>query len=110
MINLIHAGVRFLLELTTIGLFLIIGLRAPGWQRLTILLTLLLLILFWSRYMAPLSPSRWPSRWRLFVECLFFGSTIVLTYNQLNPTWAGIYAVMAIINTTCEHLITNSSH
>ncbi|WEE35580.1 YrdB family protein [Lactiplantibacillus paraplantarum] len=109
MIKLIHASIRCLLEMTTIILFLISGLRTASWQRITILLTLLLLILFWSRYMAPLSASRWPSRRRLFVECLLFGSTIILTYSLINPIWASVYAVIAIINTTSEHLITTPS-
>lgn len=110
MINTLHMSIRFLLELATIGLIIASGLHGNSWVKLGTLVILIILVFFWSRYMAPLSLYRFKSWQRLFAEIVIFGGTALFSYFYLSAGVALPYASIALIDTIFEHLLPQPFH
>ncbi|MEI5994974.1 YrdB family protein [Candidatus Enterococcus mansonii] len=99
--------VRFILELTTLGLVAFAGFKANS-IIVIILLGICLpicIIIFWSRYMAPQSPKRFTDFKRILTEIFLFGGAGFITYLVVDQKIAFIYLIVALINTVFDHAL-----
>ena len=104
MIKTIADGIRFLLEIATVVLLIIAGFNSSD---LVVKLTVGVIapVLFWGRFMAPMSLHRLPTIGRVITEILIFGGTSLATYLLTTHKAALIYGGIALIDTLIEHLI-----
>lgn len=99
---------RFLVEVVTLGLIIASGLRASGFILKISLSTVIpvIVVLFWSLYMAPMSPTRLPELARIIAEVVIFGGTTFLTLLYFGPKISFMYFVIVAINTILDHVLT----
>lgn len=98
--------IRFLVELATICLIIANGLKFDNFLfKVLGVLIAILVILFWSRFMAPKSLNRWPEVLRLMAERVIFGGTAAGTIVLYGLPIGLTYLVIATISTIADHLI-----
>lgn len=107
MIKTTADGIRFLLEIATVVLLIIAGFNSSDLVvKLTVgVIAPVLGILFWGRFMAPMSLHRLPTIGRVITEIPIFGGTSLATYLLTTHKTALIYGGIALIDTLIEHLI-----
>ncbi|ERL65951.1 DUF2568 domain-containing protein [Schleiferilactobacillus shenzhenensis] len=104
MIKDINTVIRFLVELGTVILLIASGWRGGLLSKLLLgLLFPLLLMVFWSHYMAPMAPARLTEGYRGLVEIIIFGSTAVIIGRAFNWPAGVVYAAIAGINAVLDH-------
>lgn len=106
MIKPINDGVRFLVELTTLVLLIGAGFKGEGLSKILLGVCVpLALILFWSRFMAPMSPNRLDEFERMLAEVVIFGGTALISYRVYGVKLAVIYGVVVTINAGLDHIL-----
>ncbi len=92
---------RFLLELCILAAVGFWGVKAGSQTAIKIGLgvgTPLLFALVWGIFMAPASSSRLQEPWLLIAELIIFGLAIVALYQAGQPTLAGVFGLVYLIN------------
>lgn len=106
MIKFFHPLIRFSLEQTTIILLIISGWKSTLTIKLLLgVCTPILIILFWARYMAPMSSTRFPEIYRIITEIIIFGATTLIINNFLGRDMTIPYGLIVILDTTIEHVL-----
>lgn len=107
MFKLFNDLIRFLIELISIGLLVIVGFKAD-----TLIIKLILslgvpltVLFFWSKYMAPASATRFNEPQRVLAEIILFGGVACYTYFNYDKKIAIVYLSVAAINTLLDHLL-----
>ncbi|WP_086313898.1 hypothetical protein A5821_001444 [Enterococcus sp. 7F3_DIV0205] len=107
MVKTLNDSVRFILELITIGLMITAALNIN-----TLMLKLIFSIgfpictvLFWGKYMAPLSPDRLTEIERIIVEITLFGGVGFISYIVGNKKIAILYLLVTTVNTILDHIL-----
>jgi hypothetical protein len=93
-------GLRFLLELGTLAAVAVGGWSAgDGWSRwLLAVIAPLVVILIWSRFMAPKSTARVGDPLRLVLEVVIFGSGVVALAASGHAVWAAVFAALVVLH------------
>lgn len=106
MIKEINTSLRFLVELSTIVLLIISGWRGGLASKLLIgLLFPLLIMVFWSHYMAPMAPARLTEGYRGLAEIIIFGAAAVIIGHAFRWPAGAAYAAIAGVNALLDHLL-----
>jgi hypothetical protein len=103
---LLNSGLRFLLEMATIILIIIIAFsnyRLPLNLLIGIVLPIMLIIL-WGIFVAPKSPNRGSIVVRIAIETLFFGTCGSLIAINYPRKFAYAYLIFSVLNTLFSHL------
>ncbi|ALS37392.1 hypothetical protein ATZ35_09570 [Enterococcus rotai] len=106
-IKQLNDSIRFILELITIGL-LLAGTLTFRILALKIIFSIVLplcTVLFWGKYMAPLSPNRLSEVERILVEIILFGGVACLTFFVGHKKIAVAYLLIVTINTLFDHIL-----
>ncbi|WP_164505325.1 DUF2568 domain-containing protein [Companilactobacillus keshanensis] len=100
--------IRFLVETSSLGLLVAIGLRSGNIAfKIGIgIIIPVIIILFWSHYMAPMSSARLTELARIIAEVLIFGSTTFLISLSFDWKVALTYIVIVVPNTILDHVLT----
>lgn len=99
----INVMLRFLLEVILVISLMYYGLKNPtrGFVKLGLgIIFPVLVVIFWSIYIAPKSPNTLVGVKRLLVEVIIIASTITAIYytgEKSYATWLGIFAVINTI-------------
>ncbi|MFC6260615.1 YrdB family protein [Levilactobacillus fujinensis] len=104
----INNVIRFLVEMTSLGLLVASGLK-NGNLVLKIgigIIMPVIIMLFWSHYMAPMSAARLTESARMIAEFLIFGSTAFLIALSFDWKVASTYIVIVAANTILDHVLT----
>lgn len=107
----VNAAVRFLLELVAIGVLGYWGYSVGQSQLLKVGLGLgvpLVVIVGWGLLGSPAAPYRLTQPWRLVLEILILGGAAVALYLIDRPGVAGLFALVAAVNTGLLYVLGQS--
>lgn len=102
MIKALNDVVSFLLELTMLAAFAYAGFHVGNHKAVHYMLGIgipVLVVIFWSKKMAPKAKKRLPYPWVLIVAFLLFEASAVALYFSGKIKGSIILAIMALINT-----------
>lgn len=110
MVKVFNGLLSFMLELAMLAAFAFSGFHWSEGRIVPYLLGLgipLLVILFWSKWMAPKSAGQLPFLWLLVVTFLLFESAAFSLYLVKLPNLALVFALLALLNVSIR-IVTRS--
>ncbi|KRK13756.1 hypothetical protein FD51_GL000319 [Lacticaseibacillus zeae DSM 20178 = KCTC 3804] len=94
------------MELITLVLLIGAGFKGEGLSKILLGICVpIALVLFWSRFMAPMSPHRLNELERAFAEVVIFGGTALISYRVYGVKLALIYVGIVTINAVLDHVL-----
>lgn len=103
---LVNTIIRFLIEMFTLILIIIVGLTKYS-VPINFLVGIVLpvvFILIWTLFMAPHSMNRVSLPYRILIEILIFGSCYYLICLNLASKWGTIYIIAVMANAILSHI------